>query len=216
MKDAWLDNIDWANINSFKKSERLTKESINGGEEENDAEEDETEEKLEDEEEEEEDEGKEKSNQNEMLTKILEGLKPGETILKAIKRLGNSSKGAASSSSSSTLSASQRWLKKKQPQAATSQEESATAKADKETLEKLTGYCNYFISQGFYDIYEETYESIKEKLEKPEKKEENDAGFDIFADDVNEDEIKAASSNPGTSGAQKNLLEGIFLRSNFS
>ena len=54
VKDAWLDNIDWANINSFKKSDRLTKKSEEG-EEKEDEDEGETEENLDQEEDDDED-----------------------------------------------------------------------------------------------------------------------------------------------------------------
>lgn len=80
--------------------------------------------------------------QNELFKNILTHLKPGETVLKAIKRLGNSSAGGSSSAASTSgLSASQRWLKKKQPtNAAASQSvDSEKVKADKQSLETLTG-----------------------------------------------------------------------------
>lgn len=204
-----MDNIDWANINTFKKSERLTKE--NQGEEDD---ENEDEEKIEEEEEDENAEEEDNpSGQNEMLRKILDTLRPGETILKAIKRLGNSASKGGASASTSGLSASQRWLKKKNNPVTTATAASSSTAAEKETLEKLTGYCNYFIDRGFYDIYEQTYESIEEKIAGGggEKKVEKsaDADFDIFADDVNEDALKqASSSNPTTSGSNKEILQG--------
>jgi hypothetical protein len=65
---------------------------------------------------------------------MLIHIKPGETVLKAIKRLGNSSGGSTSVS----LSASQRWSKKKQT-SSTETVNSEKAKADKLALETLTG-----------------------------------------------------------------------------
>ena len=65
---------------------------------------------------------------------MLVHIKPGETVLKAIKRLGNSSGGSTSVS----LSASQRWSKKKQTNS-TDSIDSEKAKADKISLETLTG-----------------------------------------------------------------------------
>ena len=141
--------------------------------------------------------------QLEMLKRIQVYLKPGETILKAIKRLGNLSKsnssGASSSSSSVGLSASQRWLKKKNPPAQAGQSSTASnyttedIQGFKESLEKLTGYANYFIDRGFYDIYEETPEKIQRKIEKSQANAEDKSGndkklFDIFADDIDEKE----------------------------
>lgn len=207
IKDAWLDNVDWANINSFKKSEQLTKEAKL---DENEDEEVVEEENIDDEDE----ETSKASDQTEKFKKILEYLKPGETILKAIKRLGTSSKGAGGQATSTAgLSASQRWLKKKNQSAnapESSKEQSEKAKVDKEALEKLTGICNQFISQGFYDIYEETFESVEAKIQGSNGEGKASSSFDIFAEDVNEVDLK-----PGTSGSQKDLLEGNFLHSNF-
>lgn len=199
IKDAWLDNIDWANINSFKKSDRLTKEDPNEEEEE------ESEEEVDNEETETADD------QTEKFKKIREFMKPGETILKTIKRLGTSSKSTGGSGTAgSTLSASQRWLKKKNvTESNESQSNPEKAKADKESLEKLTEICNYFISQGFYEIYEETYDSIGTKIENESKeKSQNTKSFDIFADEVNEKDLVA--DKPGTSGTNKNILEGDY------
>ena len=54
--------------------------------------------------------GQDDTSQIETFKKMVLYMKPGESVLKAIKRLGNSSKG---SQSVGTMSASQRWLKKK-------------------------------------------------------------------------------------------------------
>lgn len=106
IKDAWLDNIDWANINSFKKSDRLTKEQTNDDDEEENEQEDDD---SEDDEDDEREKSDSKSDQIEMFKKILEHMKPGETILKTIKRLGTSSGSSSSSGSNANLSASQRF-----------------------------------------------------------------------------------------------------------
>jgi hypothetical protein len=144
--------------------------------------------------------------------KILPYLKTQESILRAIKRLGKSNSGTGSAASGS-LSASQRWLKKKnQPTESQMDTDSSstasTATADKEALEKLTGYANYFIDQGFYDIYEETRETLQKKIDNFDNKSSKQtpaASLDIFADEVDEKELQ-----PSTSGEQKGL-EGIYL-----
>jgi CD2 antigen cytoplasmic tail-binding protein 2 len=135
-----------------------------------------------------------------LFKKIVDYLKPGETVLKAIKRLGSSSSNV--SSSSSNLSASQRWLKKKQPQqtASSATIDSEKLKTDKQALETLTGYANQFIDQGFYDIYEETYEKIQLKLRNSAKQEAD--SFDIFADNVDENVLASSS------GKSENITEG--------
>lgn len=218
IKDAWLDNIDWANINSFKKSDRLTTEKKQS-EKKNEEGEDDDEEEDDDEKEEDDDENEEedetKGDQTEMFKQIQAYMKPGENILKTIKRLGESSKSSTDGGSKSTagLSASERWLKKKKTDSAAQdrgQQDPERAKADKEALEKLTGICNHFISRGFYDIYQETYDSIQSKIEssnKPANTAAQSESFDIFADEINEKDLTA--SNPSTSGAQQDILEGI-------
>ena len=142
-----------------------------------------------------------------LFKKIVDYLKPGETVLKAIKRLGSSSSKVSSSSSSSTsnLSASQRWLKKKQPQqtASSATIDSEKLKTDKQALETLTGYANQFIDQGFYDIYEETYEKIQLKLRNSAKQEAD--SFDIFADNLDENVLASSS------GKSENITEGNLI-----
>ena len=141
-----MDNIEWANINTFKNSKDQAPTDGAKAEDEDE----EVEENVESDNEstyskEEEDV------QLEVLKKMLVYLKPGETVLKAIKRLGNTSKSVHSTTG---LSASQRWLKKKnQPQQTNeTQADSEQAKADKLALERLTGHANHFIDRGYYDV----------------------------------------------------------------
>lgn len=197
VKDAWLDNIDWANINSFKRNANLHQKQAESGEEssgdEDDRDDDEAQEKQ--------DEEGEQS-QVEVFKQIVNYLKPGETILKAIKRLGTLSK---SSTNSTSLSASQRWAKKK---AASEPAKMSQAELEaKEALEKLTGFANYFIDRGFYDIYDETLEKIQLKISNSEKSSTTQASksFDMFADEEDE-----AVTQPTTSkSSQQETLTGI-------
>ncbi len=201
-----MDNIEWANVNTFK-----NKYSLNNEAAEEKAEEDsESEEKIDLSDSE---SVESKDGELDMFKKILTCLKPGETVLRAIKRLGAASSKLPTDATSSKagLSASQRWLKKKAPviqnKSAITETESARnaeqVKADMETLEALTGYANHFIDRGFYDIYEETYEKMAFKINNAveAKKEEPADLFDMFADEDNE----AAA---GTSGSSVNVIEG--------
>ena len=140
----------------------------------------------------------------EIFKKILPHLKMNETILRAIKRLGNSSK--------SSLSASQRWLKKKNEK---QEPLSETASADKEALEKLTGYANKFIDKGFYDIYEETYQSLEKKIKQHESKSlKPSESLDIFADEISENEIQASTSNQESNELEDKVVKWIYKESN--
>ncbi|CAF0831830.1 unnamed protein product [Brachionus calyciflorus] len=207
IKDAWLENIDWANINTFKKSQDLQKPSKN--------EEEENEEDDDDDESSQSETGSIKNGDDEekekieIFKKMLLFLKPGETILKAIKRLGNSTK----SSGGSSQSASQRWLKKKTE---SQQPLSEKAKIDKEALEKLTGFANKFIDKGFYDIYEETYDSLEKKIKNFEDKlsQQSSNNFDMFADEMEETEIQATTSKAESAPLEDVVVKWIYKESN--
>ena len=232
LKDAWLDNIDWANVNSFKKTKEAgnNKSSgatatatssgmdVDGGEADSDNEGKIGKGSDDDDESDSDESGRsndDEASQLSMLKQIVALLRPGETTLSAIKRLGKTA--SSNSSASSTLSASQRWLKKKQqPQPkASSQADSATpaseeqAKADKAAIEKLTGCANHFIDQGFYGIYEETLEKLNKRIAAMEKSGggkgaasafQTVSSFDIFADDLDDSAISAATA--ATAAAQ--------------
>lgn len=198
-QDAWLDNIEWANVNTFKDKYNLQKEK---GDEEKDSD-SETEEPIESDIE----SLNNEKDQIEIFEKILGHLKPGETVLKAIKRLGNSSKSSIDNISKTGLSASQRWIKKKAPistQGNLKPVDPEQAKLDKESLELLTGYANHFIDRGYYDIYEDTFEKLTLKLKENEPGNKADP-FDIFADEV---ENVTAS----TSGNKANLIEDSIVK----
>jgi len=221
--DAWLDGIDWANINSFKRN----KENSNAGNEKSQKmdegvkEEDDNDDASKDSSSDNESEGDEitkenEKDQTEILKKIIAYLRPGETILKAIKRLGQSSSASGAKASTVGLSASQRWLKKKNQDTPQASSSTASLSAEeisalKESLDKLTGFANYFIDRGFYDIYDETYEKIQRKLENLAKSGNGESAasdkklFDIFADDIDENEV----DTPKTSTVdQKQELQG--------
>lgn len=219
--DAWLDNIDWANINEIKKfkgqDNLLNAASKSGvirknydltaGDNIDD-----------DQGEDDDDKSSNESftgvnlNQNEQIElfkKILDLMKPGESILKSIKRLGSK----AGSASKANLSASQRWIKKKQV------DTSDEAKADAESLEKLTSLANKFIDMGFYDIYEETYEKIKLKLDeekegdKETKKDEEE--FDMFSENVEiESSLPKGSTSKATNIIEDKIVKWIYKLSN--
>lgn len=196
LKDAWLDNIEWANVNTFK-----NKYSLQENVEEEDSE---TEEKVESDSESDNPKDDE-TVQFELFKKIVTHLKPGETVLKAIKRLGDSSKLCVDNKSKVGLSASQRWCKKKAPvQQKNKTADPEQAKADRESLDLLSGYANHFIDKGFYDIYEETYEKLNYRITNQEKSKAPDP-FDMFADDI---EDVAAS----TSGNKSNLVEDSIVK----
>lgn len=109
---------------------------------------------------------------------MLSLLKPGESIVKALRRLGG--KGGK------TQSASQRWKKQK------TQETDPQKIQEKENMLKLTGLADSLLQDGDMEVYELTYEKITYELKQLEGKTEissnipkdidDDDALDMFAE----------------------------------
>ncbi|XP_063417016.1 CD2 antigen cytoplasmic tail-binding protein 2-like [Mytilus trossulus] len=155
IKDSWIENIDWVKI-----KERTKKD-------ENDDDESDEETPL---------------DETEIYKELLNLLKPGETILKALRRLG--AKGEK-------LSASQRLKLKKQKV----ELKDVQSEEDKINFEKLTELANRLISNGNMDAYELTCEKLNFLVTKATKSSEDsrtvipegiddDDALDMFADSI--------------------------------
>lgn len=196
IKDAWLDNIEWGNVNTFKKNANLEADAPAQEKSDSETESEDALSSIHSKEDE--------KTQLDLFKNILTHLERGETVLRAIKRLGNSS-GGNSSASTSSQSASQKWLKKKQQTNTTNQTvDPEKVKANKKALETLTGFANQFIDQGFYDIYDMTYEKIQLKLREAEKKDSE--SFDIFAENVDANVLASTSSKT------QNIIEDSIVK----
>lgn len=162
IKDAWLDDIDWVKIKAKSKDD-LEKEQ---------------------QEDEEEDEKEGKYNELDHYKKMFEFMKPGESVAKALRRLGGGK---------SAMSASERWKKKKAGYV-----EDPTEKENKEKMLKLTELADGILSRsGNMEIYEETYEGILFKIKTEEEKKgkpktdvpdniDDDDALDMFADSLDD------------------------------
>ena len=123
-----------------------------------------------------------------ILADIVSFLKPGETIAKAVRRLGGGkSKGVA---------ATRKWGPKK---AKTDEGNgSEDAEVDKESMLKLTEFVDELVASGNYEAYQYTYEKIthllKEEEGRSKKKEEV---FDMFGDEPAKEEIKTSADETG-------------------
>ncbi|XP_064618794.1 CD2 antigen cytoplasmic tail-binding protein 2 homolog [Lineus longissimus] len=167
--DNWLENIDWVKI----------KERPKGAKNDDDDDSDEEEE--------------DKVDKIDIYQQILKYLKPGESVARAIKRLGGSK------------SSSQRWKKPKPGQV---EKPDGT---DKEAMLELTGFADKLTQIGDYDIYSDTFEKLTHLVNtaneaKPKKVEipadaDSDDALDMFADDI--DEKKADAANGKTVDAEK-------------
>jgi len=170
IKDAWLDDIDWMKVKQKSLNEKTRLE----------------------EEDEKEDEEQEKYSEMDAYRSILVLLKPGESVAKALRRLGGGKK---------AMSASERWKKKKSGAVEDPQE-----KINKENMLKLTGLADSILTRsGNMEVYEETYESITFNLEKekktaaaktaiPEDVDDDDA-LDMFADSLDDTTTKGAKDD---------------------
>lgn len=122
---------------------------------------------------------------------MLEIMKPGETVQKAICRLGGSS----------SRSASSRWKKKKDKEGSTDE---TSDKENYENLQLLTRLANDIILSGDMDIYQQTYEKLSFHVNKYNKTGvmENSDGLDMFGEDFDEkvDENKISTETLSPSG----------------
>merc|ERR1711962_921940 len=97
--------------------------------------------------------------EKELLSKIVEILKPKETVAKALQRLGNKQE-KLPAWKQKRLDALKRRQGKK-----TSEPEKASEE-DKKTLDELTSFVDQLARNGYYDIYTDSFEKIKFKLKK--------------------------------------------------
>ncbi|XP_033321656.2 CD2 antigen cytoplasmic tail-binding protein 2 homolog holn1 [Megalopta genalis] len=111
-----------------------------------------------------------------LYKQILEYLKPGETVSKTLCRLGKGKK---------RLTTAERWKKKKEKKEVEDDENSVS-------ITKLTELANELLTRtGNMDIYQESYEQIKRKVERSEKHahpSKQEAELDMYADDFDEKE----------------------------
>lgn len=174
IKDQWLDDIDWVKIKAIESSKRKQ-------DEENESSEDE----------------RPPIDLVAKYTQMLEIMNPGESVQKAICRLGG---GKASRSASS------RWKKKKESD--DSKDSNESTEKDVEKLQLLTGLADEIVHSGDMDVYQQTYEKMSYYVNSKSKivKESfngslnTEAELDMFGDDFDEkvDENKISLPAPRT------------------
>ncbi|XP_039620964.1 CD2 antigen cytoplasmic tail-binding protein 2 [Polypterus senegalus] len=189
IRDNWLDNIDWVKIKSQqvvkRKASLLAKKRPRTDNEAENEEQRQEKEEEEEEEEEEEDENEEGDSKNEveksdsedeaafrsmdkmtLLRSVVELLQPGETVARALRRLGGMRK------PSSKRGVGQSDLE-----------------PDKPSLERLTGLADQLVVCGEYEIYQHTYEKLAHRIRTAEEKKrvvDEDAALDMFGEDFDE------------------------------
>ncbi|CAG7733246.1 unnamed protein product [Allacma fusca] len=139
IKDSWLDSIDWMNV---KKGNVETPTVADDNDDTSSSDDD-----L--------DVG---TTPVELYKEVLTFLKPGESIIKAIKRQGGGKQLTASEKLKQKKLAKLKGLPEAPKEVET---------GDKAALEKLTGLANQIMTaSGNMDVYDETYESILFKISK--------------------------------------------------
>ncbi|KAL6448520.1 hypothetical protein ACFW04_000425 [Cataglyphis niger] len=162
IKDNWLDNIDWVQVkpSSTIDIQRSAKSSKSHGLGDSDS-----------------DDEEDMFDPIPLYKQILEFLKPGETVSKALCRLGKGKK---------KLTTAERWKRKKEGK--TQDEEDPNSI----NITKLTELANELLTRtGNMDIYQESYEEIKKKIEHANKSAyslKQEAELDMYADDFDEKE----------------------------
>ncbi|XP_020292835.1 CD2 antigen cytoplasmic tail-binding protein 2 homolog [Pseudomyrmex gracilis] len=161
IRDNWLDNINWVQIKSSSTTQEPVKSNKNHGLADSDSD----------------DDGDVMFDPIPLYKTMLEYLKPGETVSKTLCRLGKEKK---------KLTTAERWKKKKESK--TFKEEDPKAVS----ITKLTEVANELLTRtGNMDIYQETYEQIKKKVEQADKHahpSKQEAELDMYADDFDEKE----------------------------
>ena len=134
IRDEWLDGVDWQKIKQPGENLPANNSDFEDADE---------------------------TDKADMLRQMTELVQPGETVLKALRRLGGKQKGGkATSSASSRLKAKKQKLEPK------SEAENAEEKAK---FLKLTGLADQLLQGGDFGIYQDTQEKLAHKLKVLEK-----------------------------------------------
>ncbi|XP_033126622.1 CD2 antigen cytoplasmic tail-binding protein 2-like [Anneissia japonica] len=173
IRDSWMDEIDWVKIKEREGGEEGAKqkdESKMGGTDQD-----------------------EDVDELVILKDILVFLKPGETVSKAVRRLGGGKQ-----------SSDRRWQNKKNKERG---KIATDAAVNKDEMLKLTELVDELVANGNYEVYQYTYEKISHLLEAKKKKETKrkaDA-FDMFADDVDEEKLNTYNQDD-LNGSEKSQI----------
>lgn len=180
IRDNWLDNIDWVQIKTDpRKNKKKSGKDQSHGVGDSDSDDDASDIMF---------------NPTQLYKQILEYLQPGETVSKALCRLGKGKK---------KMTTAERWKKKKQSKDIEEEDTNSVR------ITKLTELANELLTRtGNMDIYQESYEHIKRKVEAGEKHahpSKQEAELDMYADDFDEKEKAKLDSNQGSTKETSNL-----------
>ncbi|KAK2172987.1 hypothetical protein NP493_913g02037 [Ridgeia piscesae] len=170
IKDNWIDSIDWVQV------KQTTKDSGGTADDEDDDDDDEP--------------SKDSGDRLHVYNEMLKLMKPGESVLKSLRRLGGGKAGMAAAS------ASRRW-KEKRAAAQGGNKSTSAPEVNRTDLLALTGHADRQLQQGNLEIYQATYEKLAFDVSEMEKANadaeaerrtvipqgiEDDDALDMFAD----------------------------------
>ncbi|CAM5117420.1 unnamed protein product [Eretmochelys imbricata] len=174
IRDNWLDNIDWVRIKEQPPGSRQPP----GGDQEEDGEPP---------------GGRPLLDKQTLLEGMVEMVRPGETVARAIQRLG--SKGGARGSRPRRA-----WTRAKAEAPAPPEEgEVPGSPQRREQLERLSGLADQMVGRGVYEIYQETREKLALRLRaltQPPPAQPPPA-LDMFAEDIDEARLRTQASAGG-------------------
>lgn len=129
-----------------------------------------------------------------IMQDMIEIMKPGENVLKCLRRLGGNKK---------HVSSADRWKKKKQNVEEPVDEKAEKNKAD---LLRLTGLADDLLQGGDFQIYEKTYEQLKYEI---------DSKLSQFEDADEDDALETAFKKPKLSviEEEKEKIDGTVVES---
>ncbi|XP_062994424.1 CD2 antigen cytoplasmic tail-binding protein 2 [Elgaria multicarinata webbii] len=190
IRDNWLDNIDWVKIKEQPPGRK--KPPLDS---------------VDDEEEEEDDDlevGRAPLDKKELLEGMVDLVLPGETVARAIQRLGD--KGAPKTSGRQRRP----WSRLKAEEAETAEEgdpQKPGSPERREQLERLSGLADQMVARGVYEIYQETREKLVLRLRAlehpPAASSAAEPELDMFAEDIDEAKLGEKTPAAASMGQQR-------------
>uniref|UniRef100_V9L3Y8 CD2 antigen cytoplasmic tail-binding protein 2 n=1 Tax=Callorhinchus milii TaxID=7868 RepID=V9L3Y8_CALMI len=180
IRDSWLDNIDWVRIKERPTPHNTQPESTDP-----------------------------LTDQRTLLMDIVGVLQPGETVAKAIRRLGGG-KG---------VRGERRWGgKRKRRESGETGEDGGEDGGRQTELERLTELADQMVGWGHYEIYQESYEALSYRLRKGEGQRGSSSPpapapapadtLDMFATEVDEEKLREKSEG-GVTQEESSALEEV-------
>ncbi|XP_071789666.1 CD2 antigen cytoplasmic tail-binding protein 2 homolog [Asterias amurensis] len=154
VRDNWLDNIDWMRYSEKGTEERIRDDEINT----------------------ESPEPEPSRLETKIFADIIGFLNPGETITKAVRRLGGGKKKG--------VAVTRKWGPKK-----AKLEEEEGSEVDKESMLKLTGFVDELVASGNYEAYQYTFEKITHLLKEAGSSKKDEDMFDMFGDGPSKEDV---------------------------